>query len=55
MESLQVKARRKDNNEWIVGFYVWFQLSNGHYIYSNGKGGTTVYEVLPETVCKLSE
>lgn len=55
MVSLIVKARRKDNNEWVVGYYVWFKLSNGHYIYSNNKGGTDVYEVLPETLSRVGE
>ena len=52
MESLLVKAKRKDNNEWVIGYYVWFERSNGHYIYSNEKRGTIVYAVLPETICR---
>ena len=52
MDSLLIKAKRKDNNEWAPGYYVWLERSNGHYIYSNGKNGTLVYKVLPETICR---
>ena len=52
MDSLLVRAKRKDNNEWVTGYYVWFKRGNEHYIYSNEKRGTFVYKVIPETICR---
>lgn len=55
MKKLEVKAKRKDNNDWVKGYYVWFERSNGHYIYCNEKSSTIAYEVLSETICRNTD
>ncbi|MFW6030483.1 MAG: YopX family protein [Halanaerobiales bacterium] len=59
MREIKVKGKRKDNKEWIQGYY--FSAKNKHYVLPVGNGDIRelkpshetmygFYEVIPETV-----
>lgn len=54
------KAKRKDNGEWVEGFYVCLN-EDCHLIYAGyaeidcGYYYPECYEVIPETVCRCTE
>ncbi len=53
MREIIFRAKRKDNGEWVYGFYALFASNKGlkHGIYTGAENGCVIpYEVDPETV-----
>lgn len=56
----RVKAKRKDNGEWIKGFYVYnYDLDTHHIfignVYLNDTNKFKSCETIPETLCRCTE
>lgn len=61
------KAKRKDNNEWIYGYYLYSEKYNKHYIVDEritttlegnlvpNESGFIKKEVNPKTICRYTE
>jgi len=56
MERFLAKAKRKDNGEWVEGYYVPFPKINKHTIYydATGNGMMLVTDIDPETLCQYT-
>lgn len=53
MREIIFRGKRKDNGEWVFGFYALFASNKGlkHGIYTGAENGCVIpYEVAPETV-----
>lgn len=53
MRQIIFRGKRKDNGEWVYGFYALFASNKGlkHGIYTGAENGCVIpYEVDPETV-----
>lgn len=55
MREILFRGKRKDNGEWVEGFYAYCpKLSHRHFIVSfNSFGSILWFEVVPETVGQL--
>ena len=66
LDYLKIKAKRKDNNEWVEGYYVYNRLEKKHLILTDDYkvlAEATIYddavlefkgfyEINPETICR---
>lgn len=53
LEHLKIRAKRKDNGEWVKGFY-FYKKGEGHYIIKNTDAFPFYIEIKPETICRLA-
>lgn len=54
MHEILFKAKRKDNNEWVEGGYVYDKYSKSHYITKQLVNTHQLIEVIPETICQYT-
>lgn len=49
------KAKRKDNGEWVEGYYRYIPCVDGHYIMpTNPRNRIEQYEIDPDTLCQYT-
>ena len=46
---IKFRGKRKDNGEWVYGYYVYDNYDGKHYIYAK-EYGLVSYEVVPKTI-----
>lgn len=61
MNRYTFKAKRKDNGEWVYGYYMYSQYDDKDYIFTGNNGyglndcrEFEYYEIIPETLCQCT-